>query len=99
MIQTKSMPAIRTEVWVDTDTCWDKCHCPEMIKRECPAPKYTFLKCWEIEGTYCKLNDYGARGDDTTICESCRVYRKFGNGEPIRLKLFGKGIKAQLRGS
>lgn len=96
MIQTGTVPAIRTEIWVDHEACWDKCHCPEMIKRECPAPKYTFLRCWEIEGTYCKLNDYGSTGDDTTICESCRVYKKFGNGEPIKLKLFGKGINTKL---
>ena len=44
MIQTRTVPAIRTEIWVDHEACWDKCHCPEMIKRECPAPKYTFLR-------------------------------------------------------
>jgi hypothetical protein len=86
----------KTSVWKDTEACWDKCHCPEMIKRDCPAPKYTFLYCWEIEGTYCKLNDYGAKGDDTSICESCRVYKKYGKEEPIKIKLWGKGINTKL---
>jgi len=26
----------------------------------------------------------------------CRVYKKFGNNEPIRLKLFGKGMDTVL---
>jgi hypothetical protein len=25
------------------------------------------------------------------------VYKKYGNGEPIRLKLFGKGMDTQLK--
>lgn len=96
MIQTNINPETKTSVWKDTEACWDKCHCPEMIKRDCPAPKYTFLHCWEIEGTYCKLNDYGAKGDDTSICESCRVYKKYGNDKPIQIKLWGKGINTKL---
>lgn len=76
--------------------CWDICHCPSMIKNDCPATKYQFLPCWEIEGTYCKLNDFGAKGDDTSICEVCRVYKKYGKGEPIKIKLHGKGINSKL---
>ncbi|MDD5311840.1 MAG: hypothetical protein PHO26_02240 [Dehalococcoidia bacterium] len=83
--------------WTDKQACWEKCHCPEMIKAECPATKYQFVACWEIEGTYCKLDDKGATGKDTSICEVCRVYKKYGNGEPIRIKLFGKGMDTQLR--
>ncbi len=84
------------QVQETTVNCWDVCHCPEMIKRDCPAVKYTFLPCWEIEGTYCKLNDYGATGDDTSICEVCRVYKKYGNGQPIKIKLKGKGINTKV---
>lgn len=82
--------------WADKQPCWEKCHCPELIKAECPANIYQFLPCWEIEGTYCKLDDHGATGKDTSICEVCRVYKKYGNSEPIRLKLFGKGMDTQL---
>jgi hypothetical protein len=82
--------------WADKQPCWEKCHCPEIIKAECPATTYQFLACWEIEGTYCKLDDHGATGKDTSICEVCRVYKKFGNNEPIRLKLLGKGMDTEL---
>jgi hypothetical protein len=93
MIEIKEQPV---NIWDGVAPCWEKCHCPEIIKSDCPAPKYQFLYCWEIEGTYCKLNDYGARGDDTSICESCRVYKKYGNNNPIQLKLFGRGINTKL---
>ncbi|MHB8085108.1 MAG: MerR family transcriptional regulator [Dehalococcoidia bacterium] len=83
--------------WTDKQPCWEKCHCPEMIKDECPATRYQFLPCWEIEGTYCKLDDRGATGKDTSICEVCRVYKKYGQDDPIRLKLFGKGMDTQLK--
>ena len=88
--------ASRFNFWADKQPCWEKCHCPELIKAECPATTYQFLACWEIEGTYCKLDDHGATGKDTSICEVCRVYKKFGNNEPIRLKLFGKGMDTVL---
>ena len=63
----------KNDFWVDKQSCWDKCNCPEMIQAECPATKYRFLPCWEIEGTYCKLDDMGATGQDTTICQVCPV--------------------------
>jgi hypothetical protein len=83
--------------WADKMSCWEKSHCPEMIKTECPAVKFQFLACWEIEGTYCKLDDKGATGRDTSVCETCQVYKKYGNDEPIRIKLFGRGIDTHLR--
>ena len=83
--------------WIGKNPCYELCNCPEMIANECPVAKYQFLPCWEIEGTYCKLDDRGATGRDTSICESCRVYKKYGNGQPIELKLFGKGIDTHLR--
>jgi len=83
--------------WDDKQPCWEKCHCPEIIKSECPATLYQFLPCWEIEGTYCKLDDHGATGKDTSICEVCRVYKKYGNGTPIKLKLMGKGINTGIK--
>ena len=83
--------------WEGKRPCWEMCQCPEMIRSECPAPKYQSFPCWEIEGTYCKLGDYGARGDDTSICQVCRVYKRYGRNKPIQIKLFGKGIDAPLR--
>ena len=87
----------RVNFWTGKLPCWELCNCPPMIKRECPAGKYQVLPCWEIEGTYCKLDDRNSTGRDISICETCRVYRKYGNGQPIVLKLFGKGIDARLR--
>jgi CheY-like chemotaxis protein len=83
--------------WAGKRPCWEMCQCPEAIGGECPAPKYQSLPCWEIEGTYCKLEDYGARGDDLSICHVCRVYKRWGGGEPIQLRLFGKGMNAALK--
>jgi hypothetical protein len=87
----------RTNFWNGKSPCWEMCHCPAMIRTECPAPKYQFLPCWQIEGTYCKLDDYGETGTDTSICQVCRVYKKYGKGEPIELKLFGRGIDSSLK--
>ena len=83
--------------WTDKAPCWELCNCPEMIKSECPVEKYQFLPCWEIEGTYCKLDDYSNDGKDTSICEICRVYKKYGAGKPIQLKLLGRGINTSLK--
>jgi len=84
------------DFWAGKTPCWEMCHCPQMIREECPVSKYAFLPCWEIEGTYCKLDDYGATGRDTTICELCRVYKRWGQGKPIELKLLGRGIDTSL---
>ena len=97
-VKTEGVGAVTTNgFWADKQPCWEQCHCPEMIKQECPASKYQFLPCWEIEGTYCKLDDKGATGKDTSICEMCQVYKKYGNGQPIRLKLFGRGLDAGMK--
>jgi len=68
-----------------------------MIREQCPAFKYQFLACWQIEGTYCKLDNFGESGSDVTICEVCRVYKRYGKNELIELKLFGKGIDSSLK--
>ena len=83
--------------WAGKNPCWEVSHCTNMVKAECPAFKYQFLPCWEIEGTYCKLDDYGADGKDTSICEVCRVYRTYGDGKSIQLKLLGRGINTSLK--
>ncbi len=73
------------------------CHCPAQIREACPATKYQFVPCWQIEGTYCKLDNYGESGTDTSICQVCRVFKKYSGGEPIKLKLFGRGIDSSLK--
>ena len=83
--------------WDSKKPCWEMCRCPESIKDQCPAHKYPFLPCWEIEGTYLKLSDDGSKGDDINICRICRVYRKYGQNKPIRIKLYGKGIDTYCR--
>jgi hypothetical protein len=83
--------------WAGKEACWETCHCPEMVKAECPAVRYQFLPCWEIEGTYCKLDDRGANGRDTTICQNCPVYLKYGQGKEIEIRLFGRGLDTGLR--
>jgi hypothetical protein len=55
--------------WEGKRPCWEMCQRPEMIRGDCPAPKHQSLPCWEIEGTYCKLEEYGTRGDDLSICK------------------------------
>ncbi len=82
--------------WEGKTPCWEMFRCPEAMRDECPAFKYRSLPCWEIEGTYCKRDDYGSTGQDTTICKVCRVYKRWGHGEPIEIKLFGRGIDTHL---
>ena len=82
--------------WEGKTPCWEMFRCPEAMKSECPAFKYRTLPCWQIEGTYCKLRDYGQRGDATDICQVCRVYKRYGHGEPIEIKLRGKGFNAGI---
>lgn len=83
--------------WTGKTPCWEMCQCPKVIKDECPAPRYTSYPCWEIEGTYCKLDRTGTTGKDTSICEICRVYKRWGENQPIQLKLFGRGIDSTIK--
>ena len=100
-VRTKKAVEVKEErginFWTDKVPCWELANCPEMIKDECPVSKYQFLPCWEIEGTYCKLDDYGANGKDTSICEVCKIYKTYGEGKPIQLKLLGRGINSSLQ--
>ena len=80
--------------WEGKTPCWEMFRCPQEVRNECPSFKYRSLPCWEIEGTYCKLFDYGAKGDGTDICQYCRVYKRWGHGEPIEIKLLGKGFNS-----
>jgi hypothetical protein len=82
------------DFWVGKTPCWEMFRCPEELKRECPAFNNRSVPCWEVEGTYCKLFDYGTKGDGTDICQHCRVYKRWGNSGPIEIKVRGKGIHA-----
>lgn len=90
-----------SDFWAGKTPCWQMCHCPPAIRDECPGSKYTSLPCWEIEGTYCKLQMKGniATGTDTSICEVCRVHKLYGNDKPIELKLRGRGIDLAINSS
>lgn len=83
-----------SDFWAGKTVCWQMVNCPPAIRNDCPAIKFTSLPCWEIEGTYCKLHKNGdiVTGTDTSICEVCRVYKKYGGGRRIELKLRGKGM-------
>lgn len=87
----------KVNFWINKSPCWEMCHCPARIRDECPAIKYQFLPCWQIEGTYCKLDDYGLSGADSSICQVCRVYKKYGGNTAIEIKLFGRGINSSLK--
>jgi ribosomal protein S17 len=78
--------------WEGKTPCWETFRCPEAVRNECPAFHYRSLPCWQIEGTYSKLHDNGNKGESTKICENCRVYKRYGNAEPIEIKLRGKGF-------
>jgi hypothetical protein len=77
-----------TDFWANKTPCWELNNCPPEIRDECPAYRNRALPCWEIEGTYSKLcmGKGQANGRDTTICQACPIYKKYGEGAPIRLK-------------
>lgn len=86
------------DFWGDKIPCWEMSHCPPEIRDECPAYRNRALPCWEIEGTYSKLCMQGgqANGRDTTICQACPIYKKYGEGVPIHLRLVGTGLDTYL---
>ncbi len=87
-----------TTFWADRTPCWEACRCPSQIHDDCPAYTNRLLPCWEIEGTYGKLAMEGSRamGQNTTVCQSCRVYKKYSEGYPVRHRLIGSGIDTHL---
>ena len=85
------------DFWEGKSPCWETYRCHNALKSNCPAFKYRSLPCWAIEGTYCKLDNSGVNGIDTSLCQVCSVYKKYGHGEPIEIKLFGKGMNRASR--
>ena len=86
-----------TSFWQGKTPCWEMCHCPDSIKSQCPAPRNLSLPCWEIEGTYLKLSDDGSSGDDISICRVCKVYKRYSQGNSIKIKLRGRGLDSYCR--
>lgn len=76
--------------WQGKTPCWEMTGCPKAIKIECPAIRCESLPCWQIEGTFRKIFDYEQGGDGTAMCRLCEVYKKYGGGEPIEIKLLVK---------
>lgn len=85
--------ASQKDFWRGKTPCWEITLCPDIVRDDCPAYHCRVYPCWEIEGTYCKWNDWGTHGRDTEICLSCPVYLEYGSGRPIKIKLQGRGIK------
>jgi len=56
----KAQATAKQDFWEGKATCWEMCSCPSSLHLECPTFKNRQFPCWEIEGTYCKLDDYGA---------------------------------------
>jgi hypothetical protein len=83
--------------WEDKKPCWEMLRCPQEIRNECPAFKHQGLPCWQIEGTYAKLHDNAKRGCNTDICQMCRVYKRWGQEEPIEIKLTGRGFNRAVK--
>lgn len=81
------------DFWKRKTPCWEITRCPESIRADCPAYSHRQYACWEIEGTYCKWDEWGALGRDTSVCLICEVYIRWGKGKRIELKLLGQGIK------
>lgn len=81
------------DFWSGKTPCWEITRCPERIYLDCPAYRHRSYPCWEIEGTYCKWSDWGAKGRNTSLCLKCEVYLTWGEGRRIELRLMGQGIK------
>ena len=91
--QLKDTAGPSGDYWERRTPCWEMMKCPEPIHSDCPAYRNRGYPCWEIEGTYCNWNEWGANGRDTSLCLKCEVYVKYGKGQHIVLKLRGVGLK------
>lgn len=80
--------------WEGKIPCWEMFRCPAEVKNKCPAFKNRSVPCWEVEGTYCKLFDYEEKGNNIDICRYCRVYKRWGNSEPIEVEVCEKELHA-----
>jgi len=95
-VKGKLQLGVPSGFWEGKTPCWEILRCPEYIKAECPAFRFQGVPCWQIEGTHCKLSVGCQRGDNTEICQVCRVYKRWGQEEPIEIKLQGVGFNQEL---
>ncbi len=86
-VKGKILTAPATGFWTGKTACWEMFRCPDSIRNECPAYKHQELPCWQIAGTFSKLQGDGAKGCNIDICQNCRVYKRYGNGQPIVIRL------------
>lgn len=70
-----------SDFWAGKTPCWQMCHCPKMIRDECPAYLNQNVPCWSLARTYCKLPS----GTDLAICYFCRVHKKYGANEVLTI--------------
>lgn len=80
--------------WQGKTPCWEMSDCPKGIKLDCPAFRWQYLPCWQIEGTLRKVFDYEQGGDGTAACRLCEVYKNWGDGEAIEIKLLLKDFRS-----
>ena len=83
---------MKKKYWHDRKACWEINQCNEILAKECPAYLHQEYPCWEVEGTYCKLNDENFSRNEDSRCYSCKVYLQYGKGTPIQVKIFDKGV-------
>jgi two-component system alkaline phosphatase synthesis response regulator PhoP len=72
-----------TGFWEGKSPCWELTHCEAGVRNECPAYADQAQACWRTPGTYCQLEAFDGVGDETGICRVCRVYSRYGAGEPL----------------
>jgi hypothetical protein len=89
-VKGKIMRGPTLDFWEGKKPCWEIRSCPEENTRKCPALKYRYLPCWQIEGTYRKRFDYEQGDYGSAVCRRCPVYKRWGHGEPIRVQLHMK---------
>ena len=67
--------------WAGKETCWDTCHCPEMIKAECPATQSTsFCPAGRSRGLTANWMTGGRRGRIPASVKCARYTRNMGMG-------------------
>ena len=100
-----AVESVSADYQAGRNPCWRICSCPEQVREECPAHRDGSRPCWEIAGTFCKLTVGDTAGDDqdTTVCQTCRVYRTYGDRKAIILgqidkhEMFEHAVQRQRR--
>jgi DNA-binding XRE family transcriptional regulator len=60
----------------ETANCWELRHCPDEMKKKCPAWEFNAGDCcWFISGTICNNTTYTTWEKKMTICKNCVVLK------------------------